>query len=101
MIKAIVTKAPLNGGFAFVWLNIDLSSRLQRLDLFLNVSCFTSRKSIFWVKQKCWVVVGKGRGVVAGLLARPSLPVGMSHKQEMVTGEWLLLTQTPVCTERR
>ena len=97
MIKAIVTKAPFNGGFALVWLNIDLSSRLQRLDLFLNVSCFTSRILFFCVKQKFWVV---GRGV-AGLLARPSLPVGMSHKQEMVTGEWLLLTQTPVCTERR
>ena len=37
MIKAIVTKAPFTGGFALVWLNIDPSSRLQRLDLFLNV----------------------------------------------------------------
>ena len=35
-IKAIGTKAPFNGGFAFAWLSTKLCARLQRPDLFMN-----------------------------------------------------------------
>ena len=34
--KAIGTKAPFNGGFAFAWLNTKLCARLHRPDLFMN-----------------------------------------------------------------
>ena len=35
-LKAIGTKAPFNGGFAFAWLSTKLCARLQRPDLFMN-----------------------------------------------------------------
>ena len=36
LVKAIGTKAPFNGGFAFAWLNTMLCARLQPPDLFMN-----------------------------------------------------------------